>query len=885
MKDKSSYQLTVDQITKKFDIKDINKGLSDEQVRLSLQKYGLNKIEVKKEPKWKLFVRQFNNMIIYILIVAALITLLMGHYSDALVIALVVIINAFIGYYQEANASEALEKIKQMLSTQATVYRNGSRDDIPAEDLVVGDVVFLEAGDNVPADLRIFDADNLRIQEAALTGEPDSIEKIEGVIEKDKTPLAERKNMAYASTSVTSGSGKGIVVDTGENTEIGKISSEVNNTKARKSPLMIELDKLGTQITYVIIAVSILLFILGLFMGTYSLSVLSLAVVSMLVGAIPEGLPATTSVVLAMGVSDMAKRKHTIIKSLPAIETLGSVDVIATDKTGTLTKNEMTVKNIIIDNREYDVTGDGYEPKGQIKFNNKPAEINSKMKLFLESGYEANDTVLSNDDGTWEINGEPTDGAFLTLYHKVVNYPEHANYQEVDTLPFDSDYRYIAKLVRDENGKKKIFIKGSPDKLFGMADKNDKNFDEKYLNNQINELSKQGKRVIAVGYKDVSDDVNEITHEILKDNVKFLGLAAIIDPPREEVIQALKEMNSAGVQLKMITGDNPITAKAIGEQLGLANKISAVTGAQLDEMSKAEFRDAVINNQVFARTTPKNKMDIVQALEDAGKVTAMTGDGVNDAPALKKADIGVAMGIEGTDVAKDSADMILTDDNFSTMAVAIKEGRRIYDNIKKSILFLLPTSFAEGLIIAFTILMNREMPLEPTQLLWINMVSAITIQFAFIFEPAENGIMNRKPRKNTASLLNKHDVFQMTYVSCMIAIIGIIVFEWLMGQGYDQAVASTMVVNVVVFSKIFYLFNIRTNNLALSKDFFSNQKAFLIIGLMIILQLILTYVPFMQSYFYTANISWFDWLIIVCSGIIVLIVAEIDKFIRFSKNK
>ncbi|TPR17771.1 HAD-IC family P-type ATPase [Apilactobacillus timberlakei] len=880
MSDKENYQLTVDQIIEKYNIEDIKAGLNDEQVRNQLAKDGLNKIEVAKEPKWKLFVRQFNNMIIYILMVAALITLLMGHYSDALVIALVVIINALIGYYQEANASEALEKIKQMLLTQATVYRNGTRDDISAEQLVVGDVVFLEAGDNVPADLRIFDADNLRIQEAALTGEPDSIEKIEGVIDNDKTPLAERKNMAYASTSVTSGSGKGIVVDTGSNTEIGKISSEISNTKSRKSPLMIELDKLGTQITYVIIAVSILLFILGLFMGTYSLSVLALAVVSMLVGAIPEGLPATTSVVLAMGVSDMAKKKHTIIKSLPAIETLGSVDVIATDKTGTLTKNEMTVKNIIIDDKNYNVTGDGYEPKGNVQFSGENIKMNSKMQLFLESGYEANDTVLTHENNNWEINGEPTDGAFLTLYHKVFGYHNHTNYQEVDMLPFDSDYRYIAKLVRDDNGQKKIFIKGSPDKLFNMTNKNDSSFNENYLNNQINDLSKQGKRVIAVGYKDVADDVNEINHDILKDGVTFLGLAAIIDPPREEVIQALKEMNSAGVSLKMITGDNPITAKAIGEQLGLANQISAVTGAQLDEMSNTEFKDAVLNNQVFARTTPKNKMDIIETLEDAGKVTAMTGDGVNDAPALKKADIGVAMGIEGTDVAKDSADMILTDDNFSTMAVAIKEGRRIYDNIKKSILFLLPTSFAEGLIIAFTILMNKEMPLQPTQLLWINMVSAITIQFAFIFEPAENGIMKRKPRNNKDRLLNKHDVFQMIYISCLIAIMGIVVFEWLTGHGYTDAVASTMVVNVVVFGKIFYLFNIRTSKPAISKELFTNMKAFWIIGLMIVLQLILTYIPFMQSYFYTANISLLDWLIVIASGAVVLIVAEFGKMIR-----
>lgn len=880
---KKDFQLTVEETLEKYQINELTEGLSEQQVKEQLAKYGPNKIESKKTPKWRLFLRQFNNMIIYILMISALLTLIMGHRSDAMIIAIVVIVNALIGYFQEANASDALERIKEMMSAEATVYREGIRTDVPAEDIVVGDVVFLEAGDNVPADLRIVEADNLRIQESALTGEPDSVEKEIEALENSETPLAEQNNLAFASTSVTSGSGEGVVVAVGAQTEIGKISTEVNNADDRKTPLMQEIDGLGKGITYVIMGVAIVLFIVSLFLKTYSLSVLSLAVVTMIVGSIPEGLPATTSVVLAMGVSDMAKNKHTIVKTLPAVETLGSVDVVASDKTGTLTKNEMTVKDIIFRDCHYQVSGDGYQPTGEILQEGQKATISQQLTLFLEAGYEANDTVLVEEDGRWQINGEPTDGSFLTLYYKALGC-DAPEYQEIDMLPFDSDYRYMAKLVENPAGEKILFIKGSPDKLFVMAEESESDFDKNYWQKHVTDLSAEGKRVVAVGYKKMPASVTEITHELLEAGICLIGVAGIIDPPREEVIPALKEMNDAGVAVKMITGDHPLTAKAIGEKLGLAPKIKVITGGELDELTGEDFKQAVLNNQVFARTTPKNKMDIVEALQDSGKVTAMTGDGVNDAPALKRADIGVAMGMKGTDVAKDSADMILTDDNFGTMSVAIREGRRIYDNIKKSILFLLPTSFAEGLIIAFTILMQKEMPLQPTQLLWINMVSAITIQFAFIFEPAEAGLMKRKPRKTGSSLLNRHDIWQMAYVSVIMALISIVAHDWLLDQGVSQVVASTMMVNIVVLSKIFYLFNIRTSQPVISKSFFSNPKAFLIIGIMLILQLLLTYVPFMQQAFHTASMSWTAWGIAIASGVIILVITEIDKMIRLKRK-
>lgn len=879
------FQLEKQELLKKYGVREVALGLGEDEAKRRLQKDGLNQLTSQKTPKWKLLLRQFHNMIIYILLFAAVLTLLMGHVSDAIIIAVVVIVNVLIGYYQEASAADALEKIKGLLSQEATVYRDGIRQDITAEKLVVGDVVFLEAGDNVPADLRMVETDNLRIKESSLTGEADSVEKNADQISEADTPLAERNNLAFASTAVTAGSGIGIVIATGANSEIGKISTEVAQTKSEKTPLMKEIDNLGKGITWVIIGVSVLLFILSLLLETYAISVLTLAVVTMIVGSIPEGLPATTSVVLAMGVNEMAKKNHTIVKTLPAVETLGSVAVVATDKTGTLTKNEMTVKDIIFSKRQLKVSGDGYDPTGAIlSADNQVVELDEELKLFLEAGFEANDTVLHNEAG-WQINGEPTDGAFLTLYYKQFPFPKKTEYTEIDMLPFDSDDRYIAKLVEKKDGQRILFIKGSPDKLFLMAKANGKQkFAEDYWTNQVTNLTEQGKRVVAVGYQVVSNLVTQITPELLTKGICFLGIAGIIDPPEESVIPALKEMNQAGVSVKMITGDHPLTAKAIAEKLNLAPEVSVITGGQLDQMSPQELEQAVVENQVFARTTPQNKLEIVAALQKNGLVTAMTGDGVNDAPALKKANIGVAMGKKGTDVAKDSADMILTDDNFGTMAVAIREGRRIYDNIKKSILFLLPTSFAEGLIIAFTILLQKDMPLQPTQLLWINMVSAITIQFAFIFEPAEANIMTRKPRQSTGRIFNRHDIFQMGYVSILVAAISLISYEWLLLQGVTRVVASTMMINIVVLSKIFYLFNIRTKAPLFSKSFFTNPKAFWISGTMLLLQIALTYLPFMQNWFYTAALSPLEWGIAVAAGVVILAITECDKLLRI-KNK
>lgn len=694
---KQAYQLTTDEIMQANGLTELTTGLSAHEAQQRLAKDGKNILEVKPTPKWKIFLRQFNNIVIYILLVATLLTILIGHYTDAIVILAVVILNSLIGYFQETSAANALAKIQEMMAQHATVYRDGQRQDVDAADLVVGDVVFLEAGDNVPADLRIVSADNLRIEESALTGETNSVIKTDEALTDPDVPLADRVNMAYSSTAVTSGSGIGIVVATGEQTEIGKISQEVAQIKPKKTRLTKEIDHVGTVVSYITIIGSAIIFVVGFFLQIYSLPALALAVVAMLVGSIPEGLPATTSVILAFGVSKMAKRYQTIIKSMPAVETLGSVDVIATDKTGTLTKNEMTAIELWSGDRHYTVTGTGYAPQGQLLTNGQPAELTDQLKLLLEAGFQANDTVLAEEDGKWTINGEPTDGAFLTLYRKVLGVDYQSPFEPLDLLPFDSDYRYIAELTKDQtNGRQVIFVKGSPDKLFEMAAQADPHFNAAKWQRRVDEWSQQGKRVIALGYQTVTgENLLEVEHDHLYRGIHLLGLAALQDAPREEVIAALKQMNRAGVAVKMITGDDPQTARAIGHQLGLAlGEIHAITGAEWDRLSPDEQATAAKENQVFARTTPQNKLEIVNALQRDQLVTAMVGDGVNDAPALKQADIGVAMGIKGTDVAKDAADMILGDDNFATMAAVIEEGRRIYDNIKKSILFLLPRAWS-----------------------------------------------------------------------------------------------------------------------------------------------------------------------------------------------
>ncbi|MFT8914287.1 HAD-IC family P-type ATPase, partial [Lentilactobacillus hilgardii] len=832
-----------------------------------------------------------NNSIIYILIAAAVITLLLRHYSDSSVIGIVIIANAFIGFFQEIQADNALTKIKELLVSQNYVVRDGQKIEVPARELVVGDLVNLEAGDAVPADMRLISADNLRIQESTLTGESNSVEKTEDPIDKASVPLAERSNMAYASTAVTQGSGMGIVVGTGSRTEIGSIQQSVSNVKTQVTPLMKNLNKLGVNLSVFIVVIAVLLFILGLYTKIYSLPVLTIAIITMVVGSIPEGLPASTSVVLARGVQVMTKR-GAIVKTLPAVETLGAVDIVDTDKTGTLTKNEMTVTDVITHDHHYQVTGTGFVDNdkgvsGNVLLDSQKVDWQNDQNFveLVKIAGTTTDAELVQTDGEWRLTGEPTDGALTTLFHKLMGRAPEVD--ELDTLPFDSAYRYSARLIDDDKQHNELMVKGAPGTIFDMVKSSHPDFDSDSWYEQVTKLTDRGLRVVALGWKDVSNSENEIVMDDISQGIQLSGIVGIMDPPREEVIPAIHHLRRAGVKVNMITGDHPDTATAIAKKLDLDESIHAITGPEIDKMSDEELSKEIGRYNVFARTTPANKLRIVRAQQANSKIVAMTGDGVNDAPALKQANIGISMGIKGTDVAKESADMVLVKDSFTTIVDAVSEGRHVFDNIQKTIRFLLPTSFAEGLVVLISMIMGQELPLYPTQLLWINTVSALTIQFAFIFEPAEESIMVRGPRDVTKGILGKMDVFEIVYVSVLISSLGIFTFDKFVDANIlNPVLGSTMAVNIIIFGKIFYLFNIRNSYPIISKHFFENKMAFGIIGILLALQAFLVYAPFMQGIFHTATINfYYGWVVPAICGFVVLVVTEIIKLIRIQYRK
>lgn len=860
-------------------------GLSTDEATQRLTQQGPNELEAKKVSNLLRFLKQFNNSIIYILAAAAILTFFLHHYSDSIVIGLVIIANAVIGYLQEVSADNALSKIKELLVSESFVIRDGQLTTLPSRELVTGDLVRLEAGDSVPADLRLIDADNLKIQESILTGETDSQEKIEDAIDDANLPLAERRNQAFASTAVTSGSGLGIVIATGARTEIGKIQQDVAEVKEKPTPLMQNLNRLGFGLSLAIVIAAVLLFILGAIIQVYSLPTLLIAVVTMVVGSMPEGLPASTSVVLAMGTRQLTKQ-HAIVKTLPAVETLGAVDIINTDKTGTLTKNEMTVTDILTADNQYTVSGVGYDDAGQVLATNGQEvdwRHNDNLNWLVEIAGQTSDAVFNFENNQWQLTGEPTDGALTALFHKLTG--ETPKAAEIDSLPFDSAFRYSARLV-DFNDQRVLLVKGAPQTLAQLVQDHGGQVEAGSMANQMSQLTRQGKRVVAMGYQIMSREITEIDASQIGDGLKLVGLVGIIDPPRPEVADAVKQLRFAGIQVKMITGDDPETAAAIAKQLNLADNPKAITGPELNELSDEQLQNVIDSYTVFARTTPADKLRIVRAQQANGHVVSMTGDGVNDAPALKQADIGVAMGIKGTDVAKGAADMVLANDDFTTILAAVKEGRHVFDNIRKTIRFLLPTSFAEGLIVVLSIVMDQSLPLYPTQLLWINMVSALTIQFAFIFEPVESGIMVRGPRDVKAGILSKMDVFEVVYVSLLIAGLGMFAYDTLVGHGISALVGSTMTLNVVIFGKIFYLFNLRNNHPVISKYFFQNKMAFYIIAALIVLQMGIIYLPFMQDIFHTTNANFtYGWLVPIIAGIVVLIVTEIVKLGRLQWSK
>jgi P-type Ca2+ transporter type 2C len=860
------------------------KGLSDKEVSERLEKYGKNELPKARKQSWfKRLLMQFNNVLIYVLIAAAIITGLMEHWVDTGVILAVVIINALIGFIQEGKAERALEGIREMLSLDAQVLRNNEKDTIDAQQIVPGDVVFLKSGDKIPADIRIIKSKELRVEESPLTGESTAVSKTVDPVEKDAI-IGDRLSMAFSGTVVTYGKATGVVVATGSATEIGKINKMISDVEKITTPLLQQIEKFGKILSIVILVITSAFFAFGRFYYEKELSEMFLAAIGLIVAAIPEGLPAIMTITLATGVKRMASR-NAIIRRLPSVETLGSVDVICSDKTGTLTKNEMTAKTIITTEKEFSIQGSGYEPEGKISYNDesiKPEDDKVLWQLLHTIRISNNAEIEKDENGKWTLNGMPTEGALLVLSYKAGL--KDLETERIDDIPFESEHKYMATLNKTDD-KTFIYMTGAPERMLDICEKQytakgEKKLDKKYWEEKIEHIAGMGQRMLGAAFKKADNDKKEISKEDIDKNMIFLGVIGILDPPRDEAIEAIKECKEAGVSVKMITGDHATTAKSIGKEIGIGDGEKVMTGKKLEEMSDEEMQKIVDEYDVYARTSPEHKLRLVTALQANGRLCAMTGDGVNDAPALKKANIGIAMGIKGTEVTKDASEMVLADDNFASIVNAIEEGRTVYDNIRKALLFILPTNGAESLVIMSAILLGLIMPITPPQILWVNMVTAITLALAISFEPMEDEVMERPPRKPDEPILGKFFIWRIVFVSFMIGGFTLTVFNYMQSQDLSESASRTIAINTLVAGQLFYLFNCRRiKSSSLGKGFFNNKYAFIAAGALIVLQLLFVYTPFMNSFFGTQPIKAIFWLYPFVVGLIVFFIVEAEKFI------
>jgi magnesium-transporting ATPase (P-type) len=730
-------------------------GLSSEEAATRLETYGPNRLPepARRSPLIR-FLLHFHNILIYVLLGSAAITAALGHLADTLVILAVVIVNAAIGYVQEGKAEKAMDAIRHMLALKASVLRDGARRSVNGEALVPGDIVLLEAGDKVPADLRLLRVNGLQVQEAILTGESVPAEKHTQPV-AEEAPLGDRRCMAYSGTLVTSGLGHGVVVATGAVTEIGRISGMLSTVETLTTPLLRQMNVFARWLTVLILLIAGVLLVFGYFVEHLEFAEMFMAVVGLSVAAIPEGLPAVLTITLAVGVQAMARR-NAIVRRLPAIETLGSVSVICTDKTGTLTRNEMMVASVVTDIHIFSLEGAGYEPRGEIRLND--AAVSAREHVILdELGRAAtlcNDASLHERDGVWAVEGDPMEGALLALSGKVgVNTrKELASWTRTDVIPFDARHRFMATLNHDHENHAFVSVKGAPERIFAMCDRqrmvtdSTKAFDERYWHAKAEAIVAQGQRVLAFAVKPVPPEHTVLEFSDVENGLILIGLVGLIDPPRPETAGAIAECQGAGIRVKMITGDHKGTAAVIGRRIGLQNPDKVLTGANLDAMDDPALASAVLDTDIFARTSPEHKLRLVMALQSHGMTVAMTGDGVNDAPALKRADAGIAMGLKGSEAAKEAAEFVLADDNFASIAAAVREGRTVYDNIKKVISWTLPTNAGEAMTIVVALLFGMTLPITPIQILWINLITAITLGIALAFEPTEVDTMRRPPR-------------------------------------------------------------------------------------------------------------------------------------------
>lgn len=866
-------------------------GLSDAEAAQRLDEYGPNRLPEppRRSPILRLL-SHFNNVLIYVLLGAAVITAALGHLVDTGVILAVVIANAIIGFIQEGRAEQAMDAIRQMLAPKSSVLRDGERLSVDSALLVPGDIVLLEAGDRVPADLRLIEAAGLRAEEAILTGESVPVDKATKPVAAD-APIGDRSCMAFSGTLIAAGAGRGVVVATGPSTEIGRISGMLSSVETLTTPLVRQMDAFARWLTILILLIAAVLLVYGYFVGHLPFAELFMIVVGLSVAAIPEGLPAVLTITLAVGVQAMARR-NAIVRRLPAIETLGSVSVICSDKTGTLTRNEMMVATLAGASHTYSVAGNGYAPEGSIRLADAdidPTE-HSLLVEFARAAALCNDAALRSHEDGWRVEGDPMEGALKALAGKIMRQGRDpfADWRRSDVIPFDAKHRYMAVLHHNHEGHAAIHVKGAPERIVAMcsaqrsADGGVEPLDTAGWYRRIDDIAAEGQRVLALAVRSVPQDHVVLDTADLDDDLVLIGLVGLIDPPRPDAIAAVAECHEAGIRVKMITGDHAGTAVAIARRIGLLNPDRVLTGADIDGMDDAELAAVVAESDVFARTSPEHKLRLVTALQSHGWTVAMTGDGVNDAPALKRADAGIAMGQKGSEAAKEASELVLADDNFASIAAAVREGRTVYDNIKKVISWTLPTNAGESMTIVVALLLGMALPISAVQILWINLVTAITLGVALAFEPTELNTMKRPPRPRDEPLLTGDLVWHIILVSALFlaAVFGMYAFA--VDKGYAPELARTIALNTLVVLEIFHLFFIR-NIYGTSLNWNAVRGTRVVWACVIFVtfaQFAVTYLPPLQQVFGTQAVPLFDGLLIVIVGAAFFAVIETEKQLR-----
>jgi magnesium-transporting ATPase (P-type) len=869
---------------------DLQRGLSPEEAERRLARFGPNRLAPPlRRPAWLRVLGQFNNVLIYVMLAAAAITAALEHWIDTGVLLGAVIVNAIIGFIQEDKAEAALDAIRNLLTPVVAVRRGGERVEVAAENLVPGDLVLLASGDKVPADLRLAAAKNLFVNEALLTGESQPVEKSLAALEPH-LPLGDRRCLLYSGTLVASGQAVGIVVATATETELGRISSMLERVEAATTPLLRQIAGFSRWLAAAILLFAFLTFVFGVLWRGHPPAEMFLMVVALAASAIPEGLPAIMTVTLALGVQRMAARKA-IIRHLPAVEALGSVTVICSDKTGTLTRNEMTVQRLITAERVYDVTGIGYAPFGQLEASGEPvpAEARPELREIAHAALLCNDAALRRADGEWHVEGDPTEGALLALAAKMGAQPEavRAARPRLDAIPFESEHRFMATLHRDPAGGSVIYVKGAPERVLDMCQRQregaeDRALDPDYWRRWATDCAARGLRVLAVAAKRVAaPSLDEVRFADVEEGFALLALVGIIDPPREEAMAAVAQCHAAGIRVKMITGDHVETARAIGARLGIGVEKPGLTGAEMEIMDDAQLARVVGEVDVFARASPEHKLRLVEAMQAGGQIVAMTGDGVNDAPALKRADVGIAMGAKGTEAAKEAADMVLADDNFATIGNAVREGRGVYDNIRKFVLFMLPTNGGEALVVIAAILFELTLPLTPAQILWINLATSSTLGLALAFEPPEGDVMRRPPRDPREPLLTGFFIWRLAMVSILMMVGALGLFLWELQRGTSVETARTIAVGAVVVSEMFYLVNSRflVAPVLTWHGLLGNRAVLVAILACAALQIAFTHVAWFQEVFGSTDLDAGEWLRVLLAGMMVFTMAELEKLL------